>query len=42
MRKRDVVKGHKMDENYDVNNHAPLNLTCEKCGRRYCDCENKY
>lgn len=22
--------------------HAPLDVTCEKCGRRYCDHENKY
>jgi len=22
--------------------HAPMNAECEKCGRRYCDHENKY
>lgn len=22
--------------------HAPMNATCEKCGRIYCDHENKY
>lgn len=23
-------------------NHAPLNVSCSKCGRIYCDHENKY
>jgi hypothetical protein len=27
---------------YNAEAHAPLNDECEKCGRRYCDCENKY
>lgn len=29
-------------ENRRAENHAPMNDGCEKCGRRYCDCENKY
>jgi len=27
---------------YSAEAHAPLNATCEKCGRVYCDHENKY
>lgn len=31
------------DTNIDIaETHAPLNDICEKCGRVYCDHENKY
>jgi lysyl-tRNA synthetase class I len=26
----------------DAEAHAPMNVACDKCGRIYCDHENKY
>lgn len=45
MRKRakEIQKAQKArDKAYSAEAHTPMDATCEKCGRIYCDYENKY